>query len=184
METLMTAPCRSNSYRSFDGCPACRDAAIDAIAQAGLYVLGRTAPDVVEGSFGEAVELAYDLRISLLDEDGRQIASDELEAEQTVEAVVADDEDELLDEIATEGAGVDEPSEGMRLEDFQTVLDRIELAPEGQGCVRGRIAGSLFGFERRIGSFDIEVGPAAGRADTKNGRPERVRSAVEFLRGS
>ncbi len=48
----------------------------------------------------------------------------------------------------------------MRLEDFQTVLDRLELAPLGNHGLCGRIAGRLYGFERSIGRFEVDVAPA------------------------
>ena len=84
--SAMLVPCRSYSARAFDGCPACVGAAIDAVGQAGLYVLGRSAPDLIGRSDGP-LEMSYRLKVRLLDELGEQLASDELRAEQTIEAV-------------------------------------------------------------------------------------------------
>ena len=180
MGTVMVASCRSYSYRSFDDCPACRDAALDAIVQAGLYVLARAAPGLLESTSGP-VSLAYGLRVRLTDEDGAELARDEIEAEQSIQAVPVPSDDDLSGDLAPEEEQASD--EGMRLEDFQTTLDRLELAPDGPGCFKGVMAGSLFGFERRIGQFEIVVGPASGEIrQTKSGRPERVRSAADAWR--
>lgn len=160
---VMTLACRSYSALKFDGCPACVDAALDAVVQAGMYTLGRTAPSLagpVEGPLG----MAYVLRVKLVGEMGEQIGADEVTAEQTISAVPLDDE---WGEIADEAVGEDEAEEddagdhaSMQLQDFQTVLDRLEVAPMGKQGLCGTISGRLFGFDRSIGLFRIEVTPA------------------------
>jgi hypothetical protein len=107
--------------------------------------------------------MAYVLDIHLIDDDGLTIAAEEIRAEQTIDAVPVDD---YLDP-ASEGSDAEanetetEEDEGsMRLEDFQTVMDRLELAPIGAHGLCGRIGGRLYGFERSIGRFEIEVSPA------------------------
>jgi hypothetical protein len=155
-------PCRSYAARAFDGCPGCIDAALEAIGQAGLYVLGRSAPDLMGGASGP-LEMAYRLNVRLLDETGMELASDRLDAEQTIEAVQPPDdftlsEDEAELDEAEDDSAIDETS--MRLEDFQTILERVDLAPAGARSVSGMIGGRLFGFERQVGLFEIEVCPA------------------------
>jgi hypothetical protein len=39
------------------------------------------------------------------------------------------------------------------------VIDKLELGPVGGGMC-GIIAGRLYGFERSIGRFEVEVSPA------------------------
>jgi hypothetical protein len=155
-------PCRSYAARAFDGCPGCVGAALEAIGQAGLYVLGRSVPDLMGGSNGP-LEMAYRLNVRLLDEMGMEVASDRLDAEQTIEAVEPPDDFTLSeDEADLDETDDDSPIErtSMRLEDFQTVLERVELAPAGARSAAGVIAGRVFGFERQIGLFEIEVCPA------------------------
>jgi hypothetical protein len=154
MGNVMTVPCRSYSAQEFDGCRACVDAALEAVAQAGMYVLGRAAP----GLFGEAdgpVGMAYGMKVRLYDQTGAEMAHDEIEAEQTVELVpAADDRDS---DLAIED---DEPESTMRLDDFQTFMDRIAIDPEGSRHLSGEINGRLFGYELLIGRFEIELTPA------------------------
>jgi hypothetical protein len=154
--------CRSYAVRAFDGCPGCVGAALDAIGQAGLYLLGRSAPDLMGGS-AEPLKMAYWLNVRLLDEMGMEVAADRLHAEQTIEAVEPPDEFTMSEDAAEldhadDESGVDPTT--MRLEDFQTILERVSLAPAGSRSVSGMIAGRLFGFERQIGLFEIEVCPA------------------------
>ena len=52
MGNVMTVPCRSYSAQAFDSCPACVDAALDAVEQAGIYLLGRTASGVEDQLVG------------------------------------------------------------------------------------------------------------------------------------
>jgi hypothetical protein len=158
----MTIACRSYSALRFDGCAACVDAALDAVVQAGMYTLGRTAPSVA-GQADGPLELAYIMRVKLADELGERLGSDEVAVEQTI-SMAADDE---WDETAGEAPGGDEAAEeddgghaSMRLQDFQTLLDRLELAPMGRQGLCGTITGRLFGFDRSIGLFQIEVSPA------------------------
>jgi hypothetical protein len=69
----------------FDGCGACVDAALDAVTQAGMYVLVQTAPSLVGDSpTRRPLELAYSIRVRLVDETGTEIGSDEIEAEQDI----------------------------------------------------------------------------------------------------
>ena len=161
MGNVMTVPCRSYSAQEFDGCPACGDAALEAVAQAGLYVLGRTAAGFVGGA-ADTIEMAYRMRVRLYDESGAEMAADELEAEQTIRAVPdsAEESDVRLRRLEPEAWSDPDDEElesTMRLDDFQTVLDRVELAPAGTCCLAGVIAGNLLGFERLIGSFEIRV---------------------------
>ena len=152
--TVTQLQCRSYASLEFDGCPACTDAALDATQQAALYVLGRAALDQPARG-GGSIEMAYTMSIRVLDEQGRTIAQDQVSAEQTIGLVEADD-DEDEDEVADVRDYRHFAS--MRLEDFQTVLDRLELMPMGSGMC-GVIAGRLYGFERSIGRFEVEVAP-------------------------
>lgn len=163
MSGVTTTECRSYSALVFDGCPACVGAALDAIVQAGMYTLGRTAPGMTSQIEGP-LEMAYTLKVKLVDELGREIGADEIDAEQTVSAIGiggeldgddlgTTDEDEENGEEAEHGAT-------MRLDDFQTVLDRIELAPAGSQGLCGLIAGHIYGFDQLIGVFEIQVAPA------------------------
>ena len=43
--------------------------------------------------------------------------------------------------------------------DFQRVIEMLQLAPAGPVRVRGQIAGSLFGFRRLVGRFEVEIAP-------------------------
>jgi len=108
------------------------------------------------------IEVAYVLSVRLVDDDGQAIARDKIRTEQTISAVPA--EDDLLT-IDTEDGGADAEADdfdegSMRLEDFQTVIDRLELAPLGRRGLCGTIAGRLYGFERSIGRFEVDVAPA------------------------
>jgi hypothetical protein len=163
MSGVTTTECRSYSALTFDGCPACVGAALDAIVQAGMYTLGRTAPGMARQIEGP-LEMAYTLKVKLVDELGQEIGADEIAAEQTVSAIGiggeldgdgidTTDEDEENGEPTEHGAS-------MRLEDFQTVLDRLELAPAGSQGLCGLIAGHIYGFDHLIGLFEIQVAPA------------------------
>lgn len=166
MGNTVTVKCRSYSALAFDGCPACVGAALEAVGQAGIYVLGRTASDLVDQD-GGPLDLTYRMKVRLYDDVGDELANDELSAEQTIEAVDPDDlpidEDPDPDDVEDDGSGWydHDTSSSMRLDDFQTVLDRLELAAAGRHGLTGLIAGRLFGYERSIGAFEIEVAPAA-----------------------
>jgi hypothetical protein len=179
MEGMTGTPCRSYRGQEFDGCPACLDAALDAVAQAGLYVLGQTAPQIL-GRFDGLIDVGYGLQIRLFAADGTALASDALEIEQLIRATVVEaDDDPVPEDGPASSSPEDEDRPGMKLEDFQTVLDRIELAPGKPGCVQGTLAGLLLGFDRQIGRFDILVAPAAPvplRA-LQNGRRQQIRPA-------
>ena len=156
MGIVMTVPCRSYSALAFDGCPSCVDAALEAVEQAGMYLLGRTAPGLATQTTGP-LEMAYRMSVRLFDDSDEELATDEIEAEQAIEAVSAYDESaETWAETAQDD---EESSSSMRLDDFQTVLDRLQLAPAGPHGVSGTIAGRLFGFERSIGRFEIGIAP-------------------------
>lgn len=156
--TVTQLQCRSYASLEFDGCPACTDAALDATQQAALYVLGRAALELP--ARGGSIEMATTMSIRILDEQGRTIAQDQIDAEQTIRAVETDEQDEENDESdADDEASRRDHFSGMRLEDFQTVLDRLELSPMGSGMC-GRMGGQLYGFERSIGRFEVEVAPA------------------------
>jgi hypothetical protein len=164
MAGVTTAVCRSYSALAFDGCPACVGAALDAVAQAGLYVLGKAAPSIVGSAAAPgSIEIAYRLVVSICDESGEPIGHDEMEATQTISAVPEDDGwDERTAEVAEEPEASDGDGDAggsMRLDDFQTILDLVQLAPAGRGGIAGAMRGQLFGFERPIGEFDIEVHP-------------------------
>jgi hypothetical protein len=151
MGNMMLASCRSYSAQSFDGCPACVDSALEAVTQASLYLLGRSGPGLVPQS-EDPVEVAYILTLSLCDDDGREIGSDEIEVDQTISAVVTDDE-------AGEAGEADHEPSSMRLEDFQTVIDKLELAPAGTGSLSGMIVGRLYAYDHSIGLFEVTVAP-------------------------
>lgn len=148
--------CRSYPAQTFDGCSACISAALDAIGQAGIFVLGRAAPGLTSQAQGP-LEMTYLLRVKLFDDLGERIGSDEIEAEQTIEAVDLPDE---ADQAVGEHGDGGEEAEGdtsMRLEDFQTVLDRLELSQAGPHGLCGSIAGHLYAFQQLVGTFEIEV---------------------------
>ena len=160
MGNVIAVPCRSYPAQSFDGCPACVSAALDAVTQAGMYVLGRAAPGLVGQAEGR-VEVSYRIKVRLYDEDGAEMAADEMEAEQAIEEVPAEPEDSTvapIHRLDTDSAD-NAPETTMRLDDFQTVLDCVTLEPGGVGGMRGSITGKLFGYERLIGSFALEVEP-------------------------
>lgn len=155
MGNVMLATCRSYSAQSFDGCPACVDSALEAVAQASMYLLGRSGPGLAPHS-EDAVEVAYIMGVSLCDDDGREIGSDEIEVDQTISAVMTDDEDDKADVVDD----VDLEPSSMRLEDFQTVIDKLELAPAGTGSLSGLIVGRVYAFERSIGLFEVKISPS------------------------
>ncbi|MGZ6265300.1 MAG: hypothetical protein ACXWN4_00145 [Candidatus Limnocylindrales bacterium] len=163
MGTVTTAACRSYSALTFDGCPACVGAVLDAIVQAGMFTLGRTAPGMAEQVEGP-LDMEYALRVRLTDELGGELGTDEIEAEQTVSAIGIGGEEDGGTVAETDEADEDEfeteHGASMRLEDFQTVLDRLELAPAGRHGQCGVIAGHLYGFDQLIGRFEIQVAPA------------------------
>jgi len=156
MGIVMTVPCRSYSALAFDGCPSCVDAALEAVEQAGMYLLGRTAPGLATQTAGP-LEMAYRMRVRLFDDTDEELATDEIEAEQAIEAV--SDDDEWAEVWAETAQDDEESSSSMRLDDFQTVLDRLQLAPAGPRGLSGTIAGRRFGFERSIGRFEIGIAP-------------------------
>jgi hypothetical protein len=178
MGNVMTVTCRSYSAQAFDGCPACVDAALEAVSQAGMYVLGRSNPGLF--GLGEGpVGMACRMRVRLYDQHGAELAVDEIEAEQTVELVPALDDGPRQTQPSNrriapspsfdpgevgevEGADPEEVEleSTMRLDDFQTVLDLVKLSPSGPGCMSGSIAGTIFGYDMMVGRFDIELFPA------------------------
>lgn len=158
MGNVMLATCRSYSAQSFDGCPACVDSALEAVAQASMYLLGRSGPGLAPHS-EDAVEVTYIMGVSLCDDDGREIGSDEIEVDQTISAVMTDDEDDKADVVDDVDGGDGERS-SMRLEDFQTVIDKLELAPAGTGSLSGLIVGRVYAFERSIGLFEVKISPS------------------------
>jgi hypothetical protein len=160
MTVVMTVACRSYSALAFDGCPACVDAALDAVTQAGMYVLGQAAPSVTGRTPNpDPIEISYRLTVHLCNQAGRPIGQDEIEASQTLSAVP--EEGSWTYEPADESEEGDRHPEGsMLLDDFQTVLDLVQLAPTGFGGMGGAIRGQLYGFERPIGEFEIQVRPS------------------------
>ena len=155
--TVTQVRCRSYSSLEFDGCPSCVDAALEATEQAALYVLSRAALGQ-PAPMGDSIEMAYTMNVRILDEDGRTIGEDQIDAEQSIGFGGPDDAGEPGE--ATDPDGDDDTEAGgMRLEDFQTVLDQLDLSPLGSGMC-GRISGRLYGFERSIGRFDVQVAPA------------------------
>lgn len=160
MNSVMTVPCRSYSSQEFDGCPACVDAALDAVTQAATYILGQAAPTLASRMPGsDPVELDFLLKVTLLDDDDRQIASDEIEVQQAVSAVEADAQwDDTGARLAASDESDDEGPQGsMRLDDFQTLIDVVDLASTGSGGASGAVHGRIYAFERPIGRFEIEV---------------------------
>lgn len=163
MDRVVDVRCRSYSAGAFDGCAACVDAALDAVAQAVVYVLGRAVPELLPSREGR-IGFEYNLRVRVFGEDEREIGADDLTVEQSIEAVPSDTEPPEYSiqpaEVEDDGAAEKPDAAGtMRLEDFQTVVDRLELAPEGEHCIRGQVAGSLFGYERTIGRFEALIQP-------------------------
>ncbi len=170
MDRVVDVRCRSYSGGAFDGCTACVDAALDAVAQAVVYVLGRATPDLMAPPQGP-VSLDYRMRVRIYGDEDQEIGSDDLTVQQSIEAVPSDAEEsefkiEPAETEAESGAEADgaapgeqRPPSTMRLEDFQTVVDRLELAPEGAHCLRGLVAGTLFGYERSIGRFEALIQP-------------------------
>lgn len=124
-----------------------------------MYLLGQTAQDLIPHRAG-VVDISYGLGVRLLDETGAEIALEEFEAEQTIH-LVGNSPEGTVSTAIDEGDGAAEGHEdgGMRLEDFQAVLDRVALAPAGHSSLCGVIAGDLFGYDSLIGRFEIEVSP-------------------------
>jgi len=152
---VTTVPCRSYSAQAFDSCPACLDAALDAVTQAGLYLLGRAAPSL-RGSAEGKLEMSYKLSVRLYDDKGGELAADEFFADQTVEGVFELSEPEAIEAGSSDEVG---PESSMRLDDFQTTIDNLELAPGGLDGACGSIDGNLFGFSQLVGRFAVEIAP-------------------------
>lgn len=170
------------SYRAhaFDGCQGCSSVALEAVVQSALYVLASAAPALV-GEPGVALEMHYRLAVRLASEE-RTMLEDEIEASQTIS--LEDDEgagegEERTAEDAAVGVGSEaihaassmgtgdrrsgspptiNDDAGLRLEDCQGLIDRLELAASGCG-VEGAIDGRLFARERLACSFEIAVLP-------------------------
>jgi len=153
MSNVMLASCRSYSAQSFDGCPACVDSALEAVTQASMYLLGRAGQNL-SSTEDEPVEMAYTLGLSLCDDDGHELGADVIEVDQTVSTVPADDE---MDD--TEVHPDDDERSSMRLEDFQTVIDKLQLSPAGFGGLSGVIVGRLYAYDHSIGLFEVAVAP-------------------------
>jgi hypothetical protein len=167
MGNVSTVTCRSYSAQEFDGCPYCVDAALEAVTQAGIYLVGQSAPNLaVDVEESGSLEMAFRLKVRLLDEDDQKIAGDEIRAEQTISAVAEDDEWDqrdvagLIDGEARDPWSDDSPAGSMRLDDFQTALDLLALEPSGFNGISGAIRGRLFGYERSVCRFEIEVLPS------------------------
>jgi hypothetical protein len=166
------APTRTGGTGAFDGCPACLQAAEDAIVESVLYLLASAAPTVLERPEEPApIEYGATVALRLRDADGRTLLSDELEVHQLVE--------ETLEDVSPEGlAGgprTGRPARAntlfgaagararagheLRLDDLQVVVDRLELTAAGgtPPGVAGRIEGKLFAFERLVGAFQIDL---------------------------
>lgn len=156
MSNVMLATCRSYSAESFDGCPACVDSALDAVTQASAYLLGRSGSGLAPQS-GHPVETSHILAVTLCDDDGREIGSDEIEVDQTISEVQADD----ADNASGPGDEFEGQESSMRLEDFQTVVDKLELATDGVGSLSGVIVGRLYAYNLSIGLFEVMVAPQA-----------------------
>ena len=154
MSNVMLATCRSYSAQSFDGCPACVDSALEAVTQASVYLLGRAGSGLAPQG-GHQVDISHILAVSLCDDDGRDIGSDEIEVDQAISEVQVDE--------AANAFGPGDEFEGqessMRLEDFQTVIDKLELAADGAGTLSGVIVGRLYAYNLSIGRFEVAVAP-------------------------
>ena len=168
MGNVATVQCRSYSAQEFDGCPSCLDAALEAVTQAGLYVVGRSAPSLVTpGETNDPIDMSYRLKLRLFAAADCEIADDEIDARQVISDLSAADDrgDEIVDQDPGELADWDESDDeaassgasSMRLDDFQTVLDVLQLAPAGSGGLAGAINGRLYGFERNICRFEMQV---------------------------
>jgi hypothetical protein len=154
MSNVMLATCRSYSAQSFDGCPACVDSALDAVTQASVYLLGRAGSGLAPQS-GHPVEISHILAVSLCDDNGREIGSDEIEVDQAISEVQVDD----ADNASGPGDEFEGQESSMRLEDFQTVIDKLELAADGAGTLSGVIVGRLYAYNLSIGLFEVAVAP-------------------------
>ena len=157
MNNVMLATCRSYSAQHFDGCDACVDSALDAVTQASLYLMARSSLDE-SGLVGEPKEIAYSLAVSLCDDGGRELGSDEIEVEQTISGFEVAGEGDVDD---AEADGDDYPQSSMRLEDFQTVIDKLELGPDDEGSLRGVIVGRVYAYGESIGLFEVAVAAGA-----------------------
>jgi len=156
MSNVMLATCRSYSAESFDGCPACVDSALDAVVQASAYLLGRSGPGFAP-QCGRPVEIASILAVTLRDDDGGEIGSDEVEVDQTISEVQVAE----ADDASGPGDEFEGQESSMRLEDFQTVIDKLELATDGVGNSSGVIVGRLYAYNLSIGPFEVMVAPQA-----------------------
>ncbi|HEX8940908.1 MAG TPA: hypothetical protein VF763_12180 [Candidatus Limnocylindrales bacterium] len=171
----MRRPARSGGVeeggsRAFDGCPECRDAALGAIVAALEYVVGVAAPDLLAEGPGP-VRFAVRASVRLLDPAGVVLAEDTLHLEQVVERgdETATDEAAADETAAEEAAGATDLEDSAedaatscdhvpRLADFQTMLDRLELArAPRRATLEGRVDGRLFAVERLVGPFEIAV---------------------------
>jgi hypothetical protein len=129
-----------------------------------MYILGQAAPTLASRLPGsDPLQMDYVLKVTLFDTEDREIATDEIEVDQEISAVaVADERDDRGADPAADGeageSGDEGPQGSMRLDDFQTLIDLVDLAPAGSAGARGAINGRIFGFERPIGRFEIEVG--------------------------
>jgi hypothetical protein len=135
------AACGSREAREFDGCPACCAAAVAATERTVSYVLRRAA---LRGPIELAGldEPASAVRIRIVDARGLTIALGET-VEHGDRAASWPDDDPLA----------------MRPDDFETVLDRLDLGPLPGGGSEGSIAGRLYAFGRSIGRFEVEIAP-------------------------
>ena len=156
MSNVMLATCRSYSAQTFDGCPACVDSALEAVTQASVYLLGRAGSGLAPQG-GHQVETSHILAVSLCDDHGREIGSDEIEVDQAISEVPVAE----ADGAAGEGDEFEGQKSSMRLEDFQTVIDKLELAADGAGTFSGAIVGRLYAYNLSIGLLEVMVAPQA-----------------------
>lgn len=152
----------------FDACPACADAAAAGIVAAVVYLLATAAPDALANEVDPdagSLHAAEAARIRLADQDGREIVDDELSISQTINVV---DEPETGPEAAAARPAT--TGHVPQLEDFQTVVDRLQLHPLPHGGgLGGRIEGRLFARDRLVGRFQVEIGLGVDRT------PEGIR---------
>jgi hypothetical protein len=72
------------------------------------------------------------------------------------------DDDEGADRVYSDDTSEDlNDKSTMRLDDFQTALDAIQLAPSGPAGIGGTIRGRLFAYDLPIGLFEMEIGRAS-----------------------
>ena len=102
--------------------------------------------------------MSYRLTVRLYDDKGGVLASDEMFADQSIEGVL-----ELTEEVGSQVdlGDQDAPETSIRLDDFQTTIDRLQLAPTDRDGVCGSIDGNLFAFSQLIGRFAVEIGPSS-----------------------